>query len=254
MNPQPATPNCSHCRACPPLNFQFTMAFQPIVNCRTQQIYGYEALVRGLEGESAASILAQVDESNRYPFDQLCRIKAITLASQLGLNGFLSINFLPNAIKTPESCIRATLNAANQNKFPLQHILFEFTEGEQQEQPQKLTDILTCYHSLGFSTAIDDFGSGYSGLSLLRKLHTDLIKLDMDLVRDIHLDPTRQAIVKNCLQMFRDLNCTPLAEGIESVEEMVWFMNQGVELMQGYLFAKPGLESLPTPVFPSLSN
>lgn len=80
------------------LDFDFTMAFQPIVNCRTQEIFGYEALVRGLNNESAYSVISRVNEDNRYLFDQMCRVKAIALAAKLGLTSKLSINFLPNAI------------------------------------------------------------------------------------------------------------------------------------------------------------
>jgi EAL domain-containing protein (putative c-di-GMP-specific phosphodiesterase class I) len=67
----------------------------------------------------------------------------------------------------------------------------------------------------------------------------------MALIRNIHQEKARQSIIKNCLVMFRELNITPLAEGIETIEEMKWLKDAGVELMQGYLFAKPGFESLP---------
>ena len=67
----------------------------------------------------------------------------------------------------------------------------------------------------------------------------------MALIRDINNDKKRQLIVTHCLNMFRDLNITALAEGIETVEEYKWLKNAGVELMQGYLFAKPSFENLP---------
>lgn len=98
---------------------------------------------------------------------------------------------------------------------------------------------------MGFKTAIDDFGSGYSGLGLLADFQTDVIKLDMGLIRNINCDKSRQCIIKNCLNLFQDLNITPLAEGVETKEEMSWLRDSGVELMQGYFFAKPGFESLP---------
>ena len=68
----------------------------------------------------------------------------------------------------------------------------------------------------------------------------------MELIRDIDSDQTRQLIVKNCLNLFRDLKITPLAEGVETRAEMLWLRNAGVELIQGYFFAKPGFECLPT--------
>ncbi|HAS3758148.1 TPA: EAL domain-containing protein, partial [Vibrio cholerae] len=100
--------------------------------------------------------------------------------------------------------------------------------------------------SLGFQTAIDDFGSGYSGLNLLADFQTNIVKVDMGLIRNIHADQVRQSIMKNCLKLFSDLNIQPLAEGVESHAEFAWLKAAGVELMQGYYFAKPGFESLPS--------
>ena len=237
--------SCSNCADSSELDFDFTMAFQPIINCQSNTIYGYEALVRGLNNESAYSIISQVNDDNRYTFDQLCRIKAIALASKLGINTMLSINFLPNAIYKPEHCIRTTLEAAKKYNFPTTNIMFEFTEVEKIEDSSHVERVVSYYQELGFKTATDDFGSGYSGLNLLADFQTDIIKLDMALIRDIDKDTKRQTIVRNCLNMFEELNITALAEGIETVEEYHWLKSVGLELMQGYLFAKPGFECLP---------
>lgn len=237
--------SCRNCANNTQLCFDFTMAFQPIINIKQQQIFGYEALVRGLNNESAFSIISQLTENNRYAFDQACRVKAIALASKLELDSMLSINFLPNAIYQPERCIRTTLAAAKEYGFPTDKIMFEFTEVEKIEDGDHVRRIVEYYRSLGFITAIDDFGAGYAGLGLLANFQTNIIKLDMDLIRNIDQDIARQAIVKHTLNMFNELNITCLAEGIETVEEMVWLRDIGIDLMQGYLFAKPGFEHLP---------
>jgi len=237
--------SCSNCADSSELDFDFTMAFQPIISCQNNTIYGYEALVRGLSNESAFSIISQVNDDNRYTFDQLCRIKAIALASKLGINTMLSINFLPNAIYKPERCIRTTLEAAKKYNFPTTNIMFEFTEVEKIEDSSHVERVVSYYQELGFKTATDDFGSGYSGLNLLADFQTDIIKLDMALIRDIDKDTKRQTIVRNCLNMFKELNVMALAEGIETVDEYHWLKNAGIDLMQGYLFAKPGFECLP---------
>lgn len=236
---------CSDCDEKNNLDFDFTMAFQPILYCKTQTIFGYEALVRGLNNESAYSIIEKVNDHNRYAFDQLCRTKAIALASKLNIDSILSINFLPNAIYKPERCIRSTLNAAKTYGFPIKNIMFEFTEVEKIEDSDHIKKVIECYQSLGFKTATDDFGSGYSGLNLLADFQTDIVKLDMNLIRNIHQDKVRQSIVKHSLNIFKDLNITSLAEGIETIEEFIWLKEAGVELVQGYLFAKPGFECLP---------
>ncbi|MGL4757223.1 MAG: EAL domain-containing protein, partial [Aeromonadaceae bacterium] len=71
------------------------------------------------------------------------------------------------------------------------------------------------------------------------------VKLDMELIRNIDRDPVRQVIVKNCIAMFNELRIMPLAEGVETREEMLFLRDCGVDLMQGYYFAHPGFESLP---------
>ncbi|MDX1491710.1 MAG: EAL domain-containing protein [Pseudohongiellaceae bacterium] len=237
--------SCDNCADHGRLGFDFTMAFQPIINVQSGETFGYEALVRGLNNESAYSVISKVNDGNRYLFDQLCRVKAIGLASKLELDSMLSINFLPNAVYKPERCIRTTIEAAKTYGFPTERIMFEFTEGEKIEDSSIVKGIVEYYKKLGFKTAIDDFGAGYAGLGLLADFQTSIIKLDMELIRNIDTNTPRQIIVKNCVNLFRDLNIVPLAEGIETIGEMNWLRNAGIELMQGYLFAKPGFESLP---------
>jgi len=86
---------------------------------------------------------------------------------------------------------------------------------------------------------------GYAGLTLLSEFQTNIVKLDMNLIRDIHDHGARQSIVRNCLSMFSDLGITPLAEGIETMDEYLFLRDMGIGLMQGYLFARPAFESLP---------
>ena len=249
----PALPNvCGACRDDSPLDLAFTMAFQPVVDLRSNGIFAYEALVRGPNGESAGSILSQVNEQNRYKFDQGCRVRAVELASALGLpatGANLSINFIPGAVYQPEACLRATLRAADQVQFPLDRLIFEVTEGERITDPPHLVSIINTYRRHDFRTAIDDFGAGYAGLNLLAEFQPDIIKIDMELTRDIDSRPITQTIVAAILQVCRTLNISVIAEGIETAAEAETVLDLGVHLMQGYLFAKPGFETLPVPTF-----
>ncbi|MEG5265148.1 EAL domain-containing protein [Pseudomonas sp. JDS28PS106] len=235
---------CEGCTGSPELSFSFEYAYQPIVDLRDQSIFAHEALVRGPNGEGAFSVLDQVTDQNRYRFDQKCRVKAIAGAAQLGMAERLSINFLPNAVYRPELCIRSTLEAARQNDFPLDRLIFETLETEHMEHHGHLQHILREYREFGFMTAIDDFGAGYSGLTLLANFQPDLIKLDMDLIRDIHQDRARQAIVRGVVNMCNDLDITVVAEGIERAEERDFLADCGIFLMQGYWFAKPAFKAL----------
>lgn len=234
---------CKHCAT--PLDFEFTFAFQPIVDLKSQSIWGYEALVRGPQQESAWSILSQVNDDNRYAFDQACRVKAITLAAELGLDKILSINFLPNAVYEPAHCIRSTLEAARICGFPTEKIMFEITESELVHDAEHLTNIFNYYQQQGFITALDDFGAGHAGLNLLSKFIPNLMKIDMQLVRDIDSNPTKQIIARGLTGICKELGITILAEGIETAAEAEFYQQLGVDLMQGYYFARPGFECLP---------
>lgn len=236
---------CKDCRDASKLDMEFTMAFQPIVDLNSRTVFGYEALVRGTAGQSAGSILSQVNADNRYTFDQTIRIKAIELAKKLDLQGMLSINFLPNAVYRPETCIRATLQAASDMDFPTERIMFEVTEGEKVIDHDHLRNIFIEYKKHRFTTAIDDFGAGFAGLNLLADWQPDIIKLDMALTRNINADRVRRSLVFAIIAACRELSIRVIAEGVETPEECLTLADEGVSLFQGYLFARPGLECLP---------
>lgn len=238
--------HCSRCAVADGLDMTIAIAFQPIVDCLEQRVIGYEALVRGSDDQDAEFVINSVNKKNRYAFDQMCRAKAIEHASQLGMQDkFLSINFLPNAIHNPEQCIAATLEVAKKYKFPFENIIFEFTEAEKITNIESIKQIINTYKVLGFKTAIDDFGSGYAGLSLLADLQTNIVKFDMALIRNINSDTVRQTIFSHSLNMLNQLNIDVIAEGIESKQEMRWLRSVGVRFMQGFYFARPQVNSLP---------
>ncbi len=239
------TDACPHCTPREPLRFGFSMAFQPIVDMRDFTVFAHEALVRGTAGEGAGSVLSQVDEDNRYRFDQACRRKAIGLAASIGMQSSLSINFLPNAVYEPANCLRATLQAARKHQFPVNRIIFEITENERVIDHDHLINIISEYRRQGFRTAIDDFGAGYSGLNLLADFQPDLVKLDMALVRDIHRNAKRQTILTSIVAMCEQLDIEVIAEGIENEDELACIEDHGIHLVQGFLLARPGFEKLP---------
>ena len=238
---------CGLCRDAAPLDFDFSYAFQPIVDVTTQQVFAHEALVRGPGGEPAPTVLSRITEANRYQFDQACRGKAIEIASRLGMQSHLSINFLPNAIYRPELCIRSTLVAARQHGFPVERIIFETVEGEQVNEGKWLSEVLREYQRIGFLTAIDDFGAGFAGLNLLADFQPDIVKLDMALVRGINANKPRRAIVAGVSTMCRELGIRVIAEGIETEDEMRCLRDLGIDLMQGYWFGRPQFEASTPP-------
>jgi EAL domain-containing protein (putative c-di-GMP-specific phosphodiesterase class I) len=203
--------SCSECREGAGLDFNFTMAFQPIVNTKTKSVFSQEALVRGLNQESAYSILSNVSEKNRYQFDQPCRVKAIELASRLKIDSYLNINFLPNAVYKPESCIRTTLEASKTYNFPLNRLIFELTEGEEVLDHAHVISIFEVYKKYGRAA---------------------------------------QIIVKSLVSVCQELKIDVIAEGIENMEEFKVLRDFGINLFQGFLFAKPSWESLAPVTYP----
>ncbi|MDK9686736.1 EAL domain-containing protein [Halomonas sp. LC1] len=222
------------------------MAFQPIVDVAQRQVVYYEALVRGVNGESAFSILDQVTDELMYRFDQACRVKAIELASELGMNARLSINFLPNAVYEPEACIQSTLETSHRVGWPAERLNFEITETERVVDRAHMRSIIDCYRRMGFTTSLDGFGNGYANLDLLTDLRPDTLKIDRELVMDCDSNVRRQAILKSMVSLARTLGTQLVAEGVETREESRCLLALGISVQQGYYFARPQVGELPT--------
>jgi EAL domain-containing protein (putative c-di-GMP-specific phosphodiesterase class I) len=244
-----ALPQQSHgCQACrsPEPIFPFTMAFQPVVDLQESRIVAHEALIRGLAGEGAGHVLAQVNADNVYKFDQACRVKAIELAARLGMQQQLNINFLPNAVYEPRACIRATLDAAARTGFDPKCLTFEIVETEMIANTPHLLNIIAEYRRQGFKIALDDFATGYSGLIRLAEVRPDIVKLDRALVKDCDKDRTRLAIVASMIALGTQLGVKVIAEGMERRGEVDALRSVGVRFMQGFYFAKPVFQGLCT--------
>lgn len=226
----------------------YSMAFQPIVDFDTQSTYAYEALVRGVNGEPACTVLDLADDSNRYALDQGCRAKAIEMAADLGMtttDASLCINFYPNAVYNPAACLRRTLETAALKNFPLDRLIFEVTEGERVRDQEHLNSIIREYRSCGFRVAIDDFGAGYAGLNLLANFQPDILKIDRELTREVHSRLAPRVIVQSIMSACQSLGIQVIAEGVETRDELLALRDLGVRYFQGFFFARPGFQQLP---------
>lgn len=240
---------CGKCGDGPP-GIGFDFAFQPIVSVKDQKVFAHEALARGPQGQPADLVLSQVTWDNRHRFDQECRSRAIEQATALNMRESLSINFIPNAVANPRVCIQRTLRSAAECGFELSRLIFEVTESEKLENAETLVKIFREYRKLGIRTAIDDFGAGYAGLNLLARFQPDIVKIDIDLIRDVDSDKTKQIIIENIVRLCEKLGVVPLAEGVETFDERDFLADIGIDLMQGFLFARPAFKAIP-PVDPS---
>lgn len=229
---------------------RYAFAYQPIVDIQERAVHSYEALVRGPRGEPAGTVFAQVPPEALHDFDRKSRVSALELAVALGIDCRINLNFQPRSLSSSPAAVLSTLEAAARLGLPADRIVIEVTESEFIDDLASFGRALDAYRPYGIQLAIDDFGAGYAGLSMLADFVPDLIKLDMALVRGIESHGSRQAIVRAILQVCLDLGIDVIAEGVETPAEHRWFAAVGVHLFQGYLYARPGFRELVEPVIP----
>jgi EAL domain-containing protein (putative c-di-GMP-specific phosphodiesterase class I) len=240
-------------RKLPPI----TMAFQPIVDVENRSVWGYEALVRGARGASAGSVFSKVARKHLPCFEDLCRSRAFELASTLWtqeMEQYLSVNASPLFLVESRSCVSRLEEAVHRCGLQPENVVIELTEMDRIPDLQQLAQVVNNLRALGFKTAIDDFGSGHSGLLRLAEVPVDYIKLDMDLVRNLHKSQAKLGILDGVLHICRKVGSEPIAEGVESEEEAAVLTTRGVRLLQGFHFACPEINTLPEVQFESRSS
>ena len=137
------------------------------------------------------------------------------------------------------SCLRSTVEAIDKAGIRHEQVVFEVVESDNLGNLKHLRTVLKYYRDAGFTVALDDLGSGYSGLNLLHQLRPDFVKLDMELIRNVHCDRYKASITEKLLEIAQALNIQTVAEGIECIEELDWLRERGTNFAQGYLLAKP---------------
>lgn len=218
--------------------------FQPIVDSITGDIYGYEALNRGIKSDGALIHPEQLFQKAKemdmmFHLDRICREQSIRVAAKQGIKKKIFINFIPTAIYEPSLCLQTTEKTLQEVGLDPDQIIFEVVETEKVEDITHLNKILSYYKEKGYQTALDDMGSGFSDLTMLHSLKPDFMKLDMSLIRDIHENSKNQKIVKEYINQASLLGIKTLAEGIETKEEYQYLRSLNIYLMQGYYFGKP---------------
>lgn len=226
-------------------NPQFSFALQPIVNPSCRRIVSFEALLRGKGGCSPLEILSSTPSEKIYAFDLQSKLTALELAGMILENDeSISINLFPGSLITiPDSVCLLLENIFKNNLRPNQ-VIIEIIENELMSNIEELHSILKNILSAGIGLAIDDFGTGYSRLTLLSKIQPDKLKLDMDLITDIHISGPKQAMVSSLVSYCSDMGISVIAEGVEKVEEWCWLASLGIELFQGYLFSRPHISGV----------
>lgn len=218
--------------------------FQPIINAKTGEIYGYEALSRGILKDGSMMNPGKLFSSAKamdmmFFLDRVCRESTIRAAAKQGIKKKIFINFIPTAIYEPSLCLQSTAKVLEEEGIDPKQVVFEVVETEKVEDFSHLNRILDYYKDKGFSTALDDIGSGYSDIGALLKLRPDYMKIDMSIIHDIHLNQVNQKRLDELIRVGREMGLSILAEGIETIEEYHYLRNKKIDLMQGYFFGKP---------------
>lgn len=217
--------------------------YQPIVHFPTGRIMAWEALTRGPADSplhSPAMLFDVAEEMGMlFALERNCREHAIADAGTLAAGQKLFLNIHPRTLSDPEFTPGSTLRALRDTGLRPEDVVFEITERHAIKDLTTFYKTLEHYREQGFGIAIDDAGTGYSGLASIAELKPDFIKIDMSLVRGIHRDPVRQALIETFIDFAEKIGARVIAEGIECREEASILLRMGAHYGQGYYLGRP---------------
>ena len=232
-------------KAVPIGNYPVNFAFQPIVNPISKLVTSAEALLRGPNSESPLSILSQYSGIDLYQFDLESKQYALLIAADMGLPCRISLNLLPMSLIMVPDAVDFLLDTIESLGLSSEQIVVEITEEEAITNYDAFFGAITRLRGAGIKVAIDDFGAGYAGLSLLAEFQPDKVKIDRKLIQGIQTNGPRQAIVRAIVECCYSLGISVIAEGVEEAAEVQWLLAAGVSKFQGFYFARPSLNSFP---------
>lgn len=224
-------------------NDAMTTVYQPIVSLKNGEVFAYEALSRHtlIQGDLAIDELFKIARRNNllWELEKLCRSKALHNANDCLKGKTLFLNVDAGTIRSPQFRSGFTSEILQQFNILPEQIVIELTEQSAIKDLTGFIDIVSHYQTQGFNIAIDDFGSGYSGLDRVCTLSPKYLKLDMNLVRNIHKEPVKKSAVSSTVEFCRQSNIKVIAEGIENEEELSTLISLNVDYGQGYYLGRP---------------
>ncbi|MGQ0562092.1 MAG: EAL domain-containing protein [Gemmatimonadota bacterium] len=227
--------------------------YHPIIVTQTEDIYGYEALARGIHRElRSPEVLFEVaEEANMiWELSRLLRKRAVEgMIHDLHEGQFLFLNIDPHDFDDPafRSLDPVELGIADPSK-----VVLEITERTAIKDYPRFQEYLAAFREQGFRFAVDDAGSGYAGLGSIANLAPDYIKLDISLIANIDSNFLKQNLVETMVNFADGQGALVIAEGVERREEFETVKELGVHYTQGFLFHRPryaGAQQLPTARF-----
>jgi diguanylate cyclase (GGDEF)-like protein len=225
--------------------------YQPIVNLETGEISAWEALTRGPENShflSPAVLFDFAEEVDQiFTLEKVARETAIDRVGRLDSDQKLFLNIHPRTLIDPGFSPGETVKLLAGCGLKPHDVVLEITERHSIRDFALFHRTLKHYREQGFKIAVDDVGTGYSGLWSIAELKPDFLKVDMSLVRGIDTDPVKRALLETFVTFSENIGCRIIAEGIEDEKELGALMRMGVHMGQGYFlrkpsYPKPGLE------------
>jgi EAL domain-containing protein (putative c-di-GMP-specific phosphodiesterase class I) len=217
--------------------------YQAIFRMQEGTIMGFEALSRGPRGsgfESADALFgAATANSLLVELDRLCRKRALLSSARIPSNAKIFVNTLPATMRDPQFRGKALIDFLDKAQVAPDRIVIEITEHLVIENYAIFRDTMAYFTDLGMSFAVDDVGAGYSGLESIAKLKPSYLKIDIALVRDVHVSPVNRSMVKALIDLGHGIGAKVLAEGIQNDEEAQILRAIGVDFGQGYHLARP---------------
>jgi EAL domain-containing protein (putative c-di-GMP-specific phosphodiesterase class I) len=225
------------------LSAEINIRFEQIVEIRSGQVVGYEALARGPEGtglHSPHQIFGLAEEMGLlFELDSLCRRLALERASTLPRGKKLFLNCLPTAIRDPSFRNDELRKILEKLQLPPGDLVLEISEKESIGNFAIFREMRDAYRELGVQIAIDDAGVGYASLEAIMEVAPDYVKADMALVRGIDSDPPRQEALRALNAMAHRLDAQVIAEGIENEDEFRTLRDIGIPYGQGFFLGRP---------------
>ena len=225
----------------------FWMAFHPIVEPRSQTLFGFEALLRSTEPTlpNPESVLDAAERLGRLgELDRVIRARTAHHIDDAPPGTMIFVNLhvtdlLDPTLSSPDSPL----------SLHSERVVLEITERASLDQVRDVKVRIAKLREMGFKIAVDDMGAGYAGLTSFALLEPEYVKLDMSLIRGVDTSLTKQKVIRSMTSLSKDMGMSVVAEGVETIAEADTLSGLGCDYLQGFLYAKPS-RPFPKPTWP----